>query len=444
MIPPSYIVVDNREEHLKAILEAFQQLETPCLGIRYDPADGIGERKLRNVRVLFLDLHLIDAPATTDERQHYTVIAGILRDNVSPDGGPFVLVVWTEYEDKAEGLGNYLNEDAHLGSGVPLEIIILPKSEFIDTNSGEPLPGNTLLERVQEAISKNPRLNALLSWEADVQAAAGETLAELMKLVPKDERNTEQYDAGLDKVLSGLASAAVGRDHVDDDPRGAISSVLAPLLADRILNQENESSELWKEAITQHRNGGEIPSTPENSGRVNRMLHAAVRSSEKIGPTDWGAVVEFPAEWRDDEQLRARFGLTERELLGGEFRLDRNDRDPGRLRLIRIGAACDYAQNRLGPLPYLLGVEIPCDANLKTGRDGKPLRAPASEWTSPALLVDHEKPFRLTVNVRYSYSATAEIAGTWKALYRLREQLLMHLISHASGYLSRPGIVEMG
>ena len=93
MIPPSYIVVDNREEHLKAILEAFQQLETPCQGIRYDPADGIGERKLRNVRVLFLDLHLIDAPAATDERQHYTVIAGILRDNVSPDGGSFVLVV---------------------------------------------------------------------------------------------------------------------------------------------------------------------------------------------------------------------------------------------------------------------------------------------------------------------------------------------------------------
>ena len=174
------------------------------------------------------------------------------------------------------------------------------------------------------------------------------------------------------------------------------------------------------------------------------MLHVAVPSSETIDPTDWGAVVEFPEEWRNDEQLRARFGLTARRLLGGEFRLDRGERDLGRLRLVRVGAACDYAQNRPGPLPYLLGVEIPCDANLKTDRDGKTLRAPASEWTSPALLIGQEKPFRLAANARYPLSAAAETARDWTLLYRLREQLLMHLISHASGYLSRPGIVEMG
>ncbi len=436
MIPPSYVVVDNREEHLKAILEVFQRLETPCLGIRYDPADGIGERKLRNVRVLFLDLHLIDASATTDERQHYTAIAGILRDNVSPDGGPFVLVVWTEYEDKAEGLGNYLNEDADLGFGVPLEIIILPKSEFIDTNSGEPLPGNTLRERVQDAISKNPRLNALLSWEADVQAAAGETLAELMKLVPDDKRNAGQYDAGLDEVLSGLASAAVGRDHVDDDPRGAISSVLAPILADRILNQENKSLELWNEAITQHRNG-EIPSTPQNSGRVNRLLHVAVTSSEKIAPSDWGAVVELPSELRDDDGFQDRFSVDRDGLLDKEFKL-KNEGDYARCRwrLVRIGAACDYAQNRSGPIPYLLGIEIPHDVR----RD----QPSAAEWKSPVLLSDsNDEPFNLAVNARYSLSVAPTDIGEWNSVYRLREQLLMQLISHVSGYLSRPGIIAL-
>ena len=444
-VSPRFVVVDNREEHLKAILEAFQQLGTPCLGIRYDPAVGLGERMLRNVRVLFLDLHLIESPATADEKRHYAAIAEILRNNVSPDGGPFVLVVWTEFEDKVEGLEIYLDEDAGLGLRMPLEIIVLPKSEFIDIASGETLPDNTLLDRVRDAISGNPRLAVLLSWEADVQAAAGETLAELMKLVPDDKRNADRYDAGLAEVLSQLASAAVGKDHVEDDPRGAFTSAVAPILADRIANQKSapQVNVLWANALEPGQNGDLRPWRPEETGRVHRMLHAAVPPSEEIGPTDWGAVVEFPAEWRNDEQLQARFGLTARQLLGGEFRLDRNDRDLGRLRLVRIGAACDYAQNRPGPLPYLLGVEIPCDATPKTDRGGRPLRAPASEWTSPALRIDRE-PFQLAVNVRYSFSAVVETARTWTPLYRLREQMLMHLISHASEYLSRPGIVEVG
>lgn len=444
-VPPRFAVVDNKEEHLKAILEAFQQLGTPCLGVRYDSEDGLGERRFQNVRVLFLDLHLIDAPATTDENQHYAIIAGILRNNVGPDGGPFVLVVWTEYEDKVEGLRNYLDEDTDLGLGMPLEVIGLPKNEFINVVSGAPLPDNMLLDRVQEAISGNPRLAALLSWEVDVQAAAGETLSELMKLVPDDKRNNGRYDAGLAEVLSQLASAAVGKDHVEDDPRGAFTSAVAPILADRIVNQTSapEVRTLWTNAIEPGRNGNPRRWQPEEIGRLHRMLHAAVPPAEKVGPIDWGAVVEFPAEWRNDEQLRDQFGLTARHLLGGEFRLNSQDRNLDRLRLVRIGAACDYAQNRPGPLPYLLGVEIPCDVTLKTDRDGKPLRASASEWTSPALRIDRE-PFRLAVNVRYSLSVAAETASSWTPLYRLREQLLMHLISHASGYLSRPGIIEMG
>ena len=56
-------------------------------------------------------------------------------------------------------------------------------------------------------------------------------------------------------------------------------------------------------------------------------------------------------------------------------------------RLVRVGAACDHAQNRSGPLPYLLGLEIPFNVERQPDNTGV-ARLPASEWSSPILLLE--------------------------------------------------------
>ena len=147
--------------------------------------------------------------------------------------------------------------------------------------------------------------------------------------------------------------------------------------------------------------------------------------------------MEFPEAWWGHDELRNLFGVTPGEVLQSEFKLKPGDRGACRPRLIRIGAACDYAQNRPGPLPFLFGLEIPVSAS----RTGK---VPASVWESPLLTVESDSgPFVLAVNARYALNmAPADIAA-WQPVYRLREQLLMHLISHAGSYLTRPGIVQL-
>ena len=441
-IPPRFVVVDDKPDHLTAVLGVFQELGTPCLGITYDPERDLDRRNFESVRALFLDLHLTDLAATTDKRRHFAIIASLLEDNISPVGGPFILVVWTEHEDEVAELSAWLDEAGAIDSGKPharpLAIIGLPKGQFIDVNTGEPLAGkaDALRAAVKAAVGEKPQLAALLSWEADVQAAAGATLATLMELVPDEKRNSDSFAEGLDEILIRLAHEAVGRPHFAADPRGAITSALAPILADRIVHQRasETASEVWRNALTWD-GQGRLDSAA--SGKVNRMLHVAVRPSETIRPTDWGAVVEFPDAWRRDDELPKRFGVTLDQLLGDEYKLKSEDWERCRPRLIRIGAACDYAQNRAGPLTWLLGLEIPEGVK----RSGKP---PASEWSSPTLLVEPgDGPFVLAVNARYPLNMAPADAEAWQPVYRLREQLLMHLISHAGGYLARPGIVQL-
>ena len=391
--PARFVVVDDNPDHLSAVLDVFRELGAPCLGIVFKPEQGLDARKFEGVRALFVDLHLTDLVATSDSRRHFAIIADLLERNVSGTGGPFVLVVWTEHEHEVEGLRDYLDDpktfDAEHAYARPLAIVGLPKGRYIDVGNGEPLVGkaDALREAVEATVRSMPQLAALLSWEADVQAAA-------------------------------------------------IASALAPILADRIVHQPapGAASETWQRALTAVDNGRLGPAA---AGKVNRMLHLAVPSSETVRPTDWGAVVELPDRWWADDGLHIRFGVTPGELLEDEYKLKaEDDRRKCRPRLIRIGAACDYAQNRAGPLTYLFGLEIP--EYLKRGK------SPASEWLSPILVVEPDHgPFLLAVNARYPVNTALADAKAWQPVYRLREQLLMHLISHAGSYLARPGIVQL-
>ena len=444
--PPRVVVVDDNAKHITGILNALQVLGAPGLGVIYDPETGLDNRHFGGVRALFMDLHLIESAATTDEVRHYAAIASILDANISPTGGPFILVIWTEHNQLIGELRDYLDTglDPEKAYSRPLAIVGLPKTEFINLETGVPNDGraDALRDAVERAVSDQPQLAALVAWEADVQAAAGATISALVELVPEDARNTASFAGGIDEILSRLAKGAVGEHHVETDPRAAISSALAPILADRIVNQDvsDAGRAAWGQAVTWR---GTERLDVTRAGKLNRMLHVAVPPSETIRATDWGTVVEFPDAWWVDDELRRRFGLTRPQLLGGEYRIERDDRDRCRPRLVRMGAACDHAQNRSGPLLYLFGLEIPDDVERKKDNTGT-VRLSAAEWSSPVLLLEADfGPFALAVNTRYWVSVAPADAADLNPVYRLREQLVMHLISHASGHMARPGIVQL-
>ena len=438
--PPRVVAVDDKLEHLRAILNVFQELGTPCLGLEYNPEYELEKRHFQGVRILFLDLHLVESAPTSDDRRHFAVIASMLSDNISATGGPFILVVWTEHEEEVEGLVAYLDEPStfppEAAHAHPMAVVGLPKGRFINLETGNTTRVDALRAEVNDAISKNPQLDALITWERDVLAAAGATLAALQDLVPEDQRTTSRFANGMGEILVRLARAAVGESHVDADPRAAINSGLAPILFDLVANQKtlDDETETWKRAVAA-KVEGKLEDT--SAARINRMLHVALPRAETIFPTDWGAVVAMPDGWWETDKLEHRFGLTRDQLLDEEFKVREDDRDRCRPTLVRIGAACDYAQQRPGPIPYLLALEVP------SGRKSQH-KLPASQWASPVLLTDQDfGPFRLVTNARCLLSVRSEDAKYWTPLYRLREQLLMQLISHASTYIARPAIVEL-
>lgn len=443
---PRFVVIDDKMEHLNAILEAFQALGSPCIGLQFDPERRLEKNHFRGVRCLILDLHLTGGQLGTDHKGDFARIQTILEDNISEHGGPFILVMWTAHPHLKGELVSYLerNLDPERPYARPLMVVTLAKENFIN-GAGNVTNAAGLRDRIVDAVGANPQLAALINWETDVLTAAADTLASLVSLVPIDQRTETRFSESLDTMLSRLARETVGRPNVDADHRAAITDALAPILVDRIMNQDvpEAAKDLWRQAVTRHADPRLEDASYEEAGKINRMLHIALPAFETIRATDWGAVVKWPYDWTD-AGIGGQLGLTIGQLMGGQFQVERKDRERCRPRLVRIGAACDYAQSKPGPIIYLLGLEIPENAERKKDGKGQLIRLSDAIWLSPVFVTpESAEPMRLYVHDRFALSILPDVCDGWVACYRLREQLLMNLIAHESDYGSRPGIVQL-
>ncbi len=424
-----YVVVDDERDQLGMLVDSLHATGVPCVGVHYT-GKPLNRDAFAGVRVLFSDLYLLQGVTTAILQ--FAAMEAMLRNNVDPAlGGPYLLIVWTSHDEEVEPLRAYLRErlDPALR---PLAVLTLDKKPFLDGGGGD------LAAAVHEKVNSSPQIRAMVSWEVDVLSAAGATLAAVTDLVPAAERDVEGFSEKLDGVLSRLAVAFAGKPNVASDRRGAIHGALAPILADRILNAPERAGTagLWDAALTA------LPNPPTigdaDVGRMNRMLHLAIPQAEPMTPTDWGATLLLPEAEREEAPMLGRFGMRYKELLSQVFRIEKADRPSCTPVLVRIGAVCDHAQRKVGPLPYLLGLLVPVGLQHKAGMDQL-----KSELASPVLLVDEDAgPVRLLVNARFQISMVSPPAA-FTPLFRIREQMLTMIAAHAAEYQTRPGIVKL-
>lgn len=431
--PPRYIAIDDERSELAPLVDALHRIGAPCVGLHFDPP-GLPEPSLfAGIRILFTDLHLVKAAAAP--AQNYDTIAQIIDTCVPTDHGPYLLVLWTSHDEERQAFTDRLQLALeHAPEKMPLAVLGLQKGDF---RAGANWNATALQDALRAQVAAIPQLAALMSWERDVLAAANATLGLVGGLVPPAQRTLAAYAAGLDNALSLLATAAAGPKNARVDPRAAVTSALAPVLADRIVNQGDPhgSAALWKAATT-FPQGGQL--TAAQKARMHRVVHFAVPPAEPVARTDWGAVISFGDVQRADDAMLARFGKTEAALRADEFKLRPSRLDDGRLVLVRGGAACDQAQNNPGPMPMLLGLLAPAAAF-------NPGKASAAVHTcrEELLLAGDTEPSALRVSARFTTTMVpADLAAWPEPILRIREQLLMTILVHTATHAFRPGTLR--
>jgi len=427
-----YVVIDDKENELMQLANCLRKIGAPCLPLLYDLAEGVDTRHLAGVRLLFLDLHLTTGGQTTDIAQASAVIAGLLEDGIVPEAGPYVIILWTTHQPHRDEFETYIMDHVEPLKR-PLTILSLDKNEYLAGDAGE-----KLMTDIGQVIQTDPRLKALLDWEREVLRAAGTTLAEVGALVSADDRKATRFSERLDEVLSLLAAEAIGTQNAKADPYSAVNAALMPILADRISNQhiDPDSNAIWAAAVTKI--GDVPPPSLAEAAKLNSMLHVATSSSEELRPGAWGAISLLPDAELADDRMMARFNLTAKPLFSQRFAMtEKADRAASRLCLLRVGASCDYAQNRPGPVPFMLGAIMPANAQRRTEN------LPKAEIVTPPLMIEgFVEPVRIAFNGHLTVTMVPKDFEEWPPLCRLRESLLMQITTHGAQNATRPAIIS--
>ncbi len=458
LTPPRFVVLDDKPEHLIPIVEAFKNIGTACIGIPYNEEDGshLDLDYYRGVRGFFIDLHL-SGGSSIGSNFHYAEIVNILERVITLNNGPFIMVLWSENDQECDDLTQYIEERLAEDKKYckPLLIKSLSKTDYICFNPSEPDFGNIKSEKreefkikIKEFFTSIPQIAALFDWESKVLEAVNQTLIELMNLVPSDKRNFSDYPEEIDKVLSCITRDTVGRSHVSTDPKKAFNLAIAPILVDKVLNNQTTSDniQLWNDAITQV-NSATI-SDVKSVGKFNKMLHLAVTGHETMGAYDWGAVVEIPSQIFTDDYCRENLGLSSKKELGKQI-FGFRDLEGLKPILVRIGASCDYAQNKKGPISYIFGYIVShtkynCRQDDFDNPAEKSFNKRLSDWSSPLFYYEGAgSPFYIVLNLQLVITTVKDKLAGYETLYRIREQLLNQIILRTTTFASRPGITEL-
>lgn len=449
-----FVVVDDKAHHLKGIKETLDTLRLDCHSKLYED-ETVGDwEPLPGTRILFLDQNLVTGATfgTADDKVAFTAIQDVITKIICPDSGPYGLVLWAEEPNlaalKEHLFARFKGEEARF---LPVFFTALQKGDYIDTNSGTVKDPAKLQADILGKMSESPQMKALLSWETDVAVAAGAVLRSIVNLVPLDKRSTDEFGNELGTVLYRLAQAGAGIERAGEDPREAINHVLVPILADRVTEHDpqGDAGASWKSSLVPHKD--KFATVPVQAA-INTAIHisrASSANSAPIQPTDLGAVIKFP--FADEiKGLGELFELSvDKFCQDSVFGMQQEDWKKCALRLVQIGASCDHAQPKDGPLLYLLALEWPFDnadgsrannARLHSKKSSKS----ALEWRTPAILVGDElKPGKLSVFLNCTFSAPRSHTVGWAPVYRLREELTSKLTQEFARHISRPGILTM-
>jgi hypothetical protein len=126
----SVVIIDEKPNEAFPIIKALSKVgisSTYYSGINDDEFAPLGKQI---VRLVFLDLQLIDS--VTDEHQIATSLIQVLKKIISPENGPYIIVIWSKNYAK---YGTYVeSEIKKTGNGIiPTCIVKLNKSECLDS-----------------------------------------------------------------------------------------------------------------------------------------------------------------------------------------------------------------------------------------------------------------------------------------------------------------------
>lgn len=473
--PIRAVAVDDEPGHLLSITTGLSAVGIPCMGYWFDrdtselqPPPPHGGHSF--LRVIFTDLNLAELGGVPETAALWATLVGVLKQLVSRDSGPYLLVFWTRVGAKAAEVKEMLYARAAELDGIPcpIDVLDLSKGPFL-----VPVPAGKafdeglrdffaalhanmaqLRQGIEGAVATDPQLNAVAAWESRAAEAAALAVNEVHRCARADEADASRVGEALKKTLAKIAVAASGRTAAQAGPARALDAGMLDIVVDQFGASVDQAEYV---GIVRAAIGSTVAGDINFADNVAMYaeLSTFFHVDREVGAAQsWDRGVVIAA--RPLAEANA-LGFRPSDLLTSEFLFPqelipehRRAEVPGHLQQIRqaasfvlveIGADCDHAQDHDRTRRFLVGLEIPQDLlYLASPFEPGKLRNGALELLGPWRIDGAVK--YLLVSCRRFWTWQKQTPPPSAPRYRLRASLVEKLLHRYSTWSSRPGIVE--
>ena len=422
------------------------------------------------LRVVFTDLNLAELGGVPETAALWATLVGVLKQLVSPNSGPYLLVFWTRVGAKAAEVKEMLYARAGELDGIPcpIDVLELSKGPFLIPAPAEKsfneglrefygaLHANIdqLRQAIEGAVATDPQLNAVAAWESRAAEAAALAVNEVHRCARADTEDASRVGEALKKTLAKIAVAASGTTAAQAGPARALDAGMLDIVVDQFGASVDQAEYV---AIIQVAIGTALAEDINfaNNVAMYAELNTFFHVDREVGTAkSWDRGVVIAARpltegnalgFRPSDFLTSEF-LFPQELIPDHQRAQA----PGHLQQIRgahsfvlveLGADCDHAQDHNRTRRFLVGLEIPQDLlYLACPIEPGKLRNGALELLGPWKIDGTVK--YLLVSCRRFWTWQKQTPPASAPRYRLRASLVDKLLHRYSTWSSRPGIVE--
>lgn len=445
-------IIDDEISQAEPLLKALSKNQIPYAFYKGNDINYLpdADSRFNDIRVLFLDINLVDEKATLDEKLVKSTLINVLRRVISPQNFPYALIFWSRHQEEHESLVRSLFEN-ELKDRQPISIRGFVKSDFFPNFSSEEAETEIdIIEELNKIINSELAYSYLLNWENQVHTASDRTLQEIFS----SYHTYENWTDNANHLINKLGISYSGKAYFKQDS------------AEKIKSAYNSLTYLANDTLEKSVNSKDIENPEELivEDSDNPKFESFHSINKKLLFSDDNEPIEYPGSVIEDQNTRTEAIF--QELLNNSFSRSKieteltaeevkdkteseitkliNKKSSSKRKEIRktwkrvyltATPLCDYVQNKYEYNRCVKGMIINSEHLEYIDTKSEAI------FISPKFLFEEVSSVMI---LHFRYFFTSNKGGNLKnlnPLFRARQQLLAEIQSKLSRHISRQGIL---
>ena len=449
------VIVDDVLDQALPLMRVLSKNNIPYVYYRGNKMEDLPDQPENDIRILFLDLNLLDG-RDAQPKDIQSALYSLINRIISPNNYPYVIILWSRQEKQYKYLLDELFVD-RLKQCTPIAILEWIKSDYFPnyTEAEENSENEErILDELKKVLSTIPAYAYLLQWENCIHNSADKTIQALFH----NSRNTNDWQNNANCILSMFAHSYLDKHYAEASQIEKIRSSLLFLndvyydtLEDTIQNESfeivssefNHSIKEEEQEIIRSKTNESILFS-KNVASIEQPGCVYVWKNDNTSAKDISSAILndcFNTQSIREQVEKDNVGKCIKELkkvFDCCFRKAKQTIINTYIQAcgVVVTPSCDYAQKKTKYDRVVLGIIINADC-----RNQLDLKSD-SIYVSPVFNYE-SKPRIMVLHFRYFITEKIDTITELIPLFRLRNSILSEIQSKLARHISRQGIMNL-